>query len=317
MDNITHTLAGMALAEAGLKRNTRLGTATLILAANLPDLDGLSYFFGSGIAGLSFRRGWTHGVLAMALLPVLLMLALLGWRRCFDKREGVRAGWLLALAAIGIWSHPLLDLLNTYGVRLLMPFSSRWFYGDALFIVDPWLWLLLGFGTALSRRRARRPQADSRYLARPAQIALALSACYALLMGLGSRHGAAVVEQQARGGPARRVLVAPGFANPLRRDVIREVGTSYELGRLSLGLRWRYVPLAIRSSGAADPGAEAAARTRAGAAFLRWARFPVFESVRVGDSIRVTISDARYAGAGNRSWASITVRVFGEAPQAP
>ncbi|HEV8612436.1 MAG TPA: metal-dependent hydrolase, partial [Gemmatimonadales bacterium] len=177
MDNITHTLAGMALAEAGLKRNTRLGTATLILAANLPDLDGLSYFFGSGIAGLSFRRGWTHGVLAMALLPVLLMLALLGWRRCFDKREGVRAGWLLALAAIGIWSHPLLDLLNTYGVRLLMPFSSRWFYGDALFIVDPWLWLLLGFGTALSRRRARRPQADSRYLARPAQIALALSAC--------------------------------------------------------------------------------------------------------------------------------------------
>ena len=23
-----------------------------------------------------------------------------------------------------------------------MPFDGRWFYGDALFIVDPWVWLL-------------------------------------------------------------------------------------------------------------------------------------------------------------------------------
>ena len=38
----------------------------------------------------------------------------------------------------------MLDWLNTYGVRLLMPFDGRWFYGDALFIVDPWVWLLLG-----------------------------------------------------------------------------------------------------------------------------------------------------------------------------
>ncbi len=30
-----------------------------------------------------------------------------------------------------------MDWLNSYGVRLLMPFSNRWFYGDALYIVDP------------------------------------------------------------------------------------------------------------------------------------------------------------------------------------
>src|SRR5690606_41039625 len=34
--------------------------------------------------------------------------------------------------------------MNTYGIRLLMPFDRRWFYGDALFIIDPWVWLLLG-----------------------------------------------------------------------------------------------------------------------------------------------------------------------------
>ena len=41
-------------------------------------------------------------------------------------------------------THPVLDWLNNYGIRLLMPFSPRWFYGDAVFIIDPWLWLALG-----------------------------------------------------------------------------------------------------------------------------------------------------------------------------
>ena len=36
-----------------------------------------------------------------------------------------------------------MDLLNSYGVRLLMPFSDRWFYGDALYIVDPFLYVVL------------------------------------------------------------------------------------------------------------------------------------------------------------------------------
>jgi inner membrane protein len=37
-------------------------------------------------------------------------------------------------------------------VRFLYPFDRRWFYGDTLFIVDPWVWLLLGAGVALSAR---------------------------------------------------------------------------------------------------------------------------------------------------------------------
>jgi inner membrane protein len=41
-------------------------------------------------------------------------------------------------------SHPLLDWTNSYGVRPLLPWDGRWFYGDLLFIVDPWVWLLLG-----------------------------------------------------------------------------------------------------------------------------------------------------------------------------
>ena len=49
------------------------------------------------------------------------------------KRLPVHKGWLLALAYIGTISHPALDWLNNYGVRLLEPFSSQWFYGDTHF----------------------------------------------------------------------------------------------------------------------------------------------------------------------------------------
>lgn len=86
MDNLTHSLFGAMLAETGLKRTTPLATATLIIGANLPDIDGLATFGGSDFA-LYFRRGWTHGVLAMAVLPALLAGAMLQDVRYSRLRE--------------------------------------------------------------------------------------------------------------------------------------------------------------------------------------------------------------------------------------
>jgi inner membrane protein len=140
MDNLAHTLAGLAFAEAGLRRKTAFGATTLAIAANLPDIDVLIYTVGDGIDALAFRRGWTHGVLAMLVLPLALAGLVFLWSRVREPRPGappMNWRWLVALCAIGVWSHPLLDLFNTYGVRLLMPFSNRWFYGDTLFIIDP------------------------------------------------------------------------------------------------------------------------------------------------------------------------------------
>ena len=151
MDPLTHTLFGGVLAETGLKRRLKehsgWAMATLMIGANLPDVDVVSYFWGSDVA-LGFRRGWTHGVLALLVLPVLLTLLASAAQRWRSRRG--RAGppidgrQLLLLSTIAVWSHPLLDWLNTYGVRVLMPFSGEWFYGDALFIIDPWVWLVLG-----------------------------------------------------------------------------------------------------------------------------------------------------------------------------
>ena len=308
MDNLTHTLVGLTLAESGLKRTSRLATTTLVIAANLPDVDGLSYLFGGSTTGLTFRRGWTHGVLAMFVLPLLLVAVLLGWERLRRQPPGSRAGWLLVLAAIGVWSHPLLDLLNTYGVRLLMPFSSRWFYGDALFIIDPWVWLTLLLGVALARRRWKAPIQTPVHAGRPAQAALVVSAVYARAWARGSRSAVRRIERETPEGRATRSLASPVFGNPLRRDIVRERTGSYEVGWLRLA-PWQWAPLGKRSIGNELPGSEAAAHTQSGAAFLAWARFPVYHTVTVGDSIEVTITDARYEGRGNRSWASVSVRV--------
>src|SRR5688500_4342461 len=67
VDNICHTLVGAALAEAGLKRRTALGSATLMIAANFPDIDVIAVPLGHS---LGFRRGITHGIPALLLLPV-------------------------------------------------------------------------------------------------------------------------------------------------------------------------------------------------------------------------------------------------------
>ena len=96
MDNLCHTLVGAALAEAGLGKKTALGSATLMIAANLPDIDVLAIPLGHS---LGFRRGITHGVPALIVLPFVLTAVMIGWQR-WRKPDAVppSARWLLILS---------------------------------------------------------------------------------------------------------------------------------------------------------------------------------------------------------------------------
>src|SRR3990167_6497262 len=230
MDNLCHTLVGSALAQSGLKRRTRLGTATLLIGANLPDLDMLSILSGHALA---FRRGWTHGVLALLVLPMLLTGLMVGWDRWRARGRSDLSPplprQLLWLATIAVVSHPFLDWLNVYGVRLLMPLSSRWFYGDAVFIVDPWLWLVLAAGVTWSAVRSRGSAARAGV---PATIGLTVAALYiAGMIGL-TQAGRRVVGRDLELGypPSKRaVQVAPVFLNPIPRHVV--LATEDQIGR--------------------------------------------------------------------------------------
>jgi inner membrane protein len=159
MDNLAHSLVGAWMAEAGLKRKTPLATGTLIIGANLPDIDGFTMLLGADTS-LLLRRGLTHGIIALAVQPWLLTGAVMLWdkhvRRRRDPDKAPARFWpLLVLAYLAVLSHPLLDWMNTYGVRVLMPFDGRWFYGDTLFIIDPWMWLLTAAAVVMADARAR------------------------------------------------------------------------------------------------------------------------------------------------------------------
>jgi inner membrane protein len=343
MDPLAHTLVGAALAETGLRRASPLATATLILGANAPDLDAVVSVAGTD-ASLFWRRGLTHGVVAMVVLPLAVTGVLLAWDRLARRRrrpdaEPARGGTLLGLAFLAVLTHPALDWLNTYGVRLLMPFDGRWFYGDALFIVDPWLWLLAAAPVVAARARGRAgatlftllacatsvpvllvdlvPAAAkvawvvgialvvaARRLApeRLAAACLAALALYIVAMLVAQRAARADVEAWLadRGLPATELVAAPLPADPFRRDVIARVGDRYHrIERAWLAEPFRETQPPV-PIGPRDAVARAALAAPSIRGMSRWLRLPSVTIERDGDGHIVTIRDLRYTRDGAR-----------------
>ncbi len=307
MDNLCHTLVGAAFGQAGLKQRTRFGNATLMIAANIPDVDVL--VFATSTPAVAFRRGWTHGVLAQALLPIALTAGMLliaryrvRTRQANDDDPPARAGWLLLLAYIGVISHVLLDLLNTYGVRLLPPLDWRWFYGDAVFILDPWLWLTLGLGVWLSSRRTVRAPA-------PARTALVVATLYIAAMCVTARVASGRVLDEwnvAHPQPPRALMVGPIPVNAFRRQIIVDSGDHYETGTFAFPARVVLDPEVIPKNDR-DPRVTLAREAPRIQAFLVWSRFPFWTLEPAPGGTRVTVGDARFGGRGAGFQQSVVV----------
>jgi inner membrane protein len=279
-------------------------------------------------ADLAFRRGWTHGVLALAVLPVLLTGGMLLFDRALRRASrsslpsGVIPRQVLILAFISILSHPILDTLNTYGVRWLMPFSGRWFYGDTLFIIDPWMWLALGTGVALSRgRRGIREHVSAG--GRPARVGLAVAAAYVLAMAgsaLVARRIAARELAALTGAPVDLLMVAPMAVTPLVRRVVASQADSDRVATFRWLRRPHLDPASLRaySRGRADtPAVAAAAATPPGRRFLSWARFPVFSVESMGSTTLVHIVDLRYAERPGSGFGAVTISLAHPPASAP
>ena len=283
MDNLTHSLVGALIGQMGLKRKTGLAMPTLIIAANIPDIDAVATLLG-GHQHLAIRRGITHGPIAMLLLPLMLWGIML-WYDRWQTRRGTRpekrlpvdAKWLLALAYIGCLSHPLFDWFNSYGIRLLEPFSSQWFYGDTLFIIDLWLYLLLGGGLWLSLRQERNGHTDWRRSARTAAI-VAMTYIFANFAISTNAEKMADNLLRADAVSGERIVVA----NPVplafwRREIEWRNGLRYGEGSYSLidgvELSARSMPHNANGWSVRD----AASKDKDAAAYLFWSRMPVFQ----------------------------------------
>ncbi|HEX2122982.1 MAG TPA: metal-dependent hydrolase, partial [Thermoanaerobaculia bacterium] len=329
MDPLTHTLVGANLASTRLGEKTRLAAAALVIGANLPDVDAILYFTGHRDLALGFRRGWTHGVLALVVLPFIQTALLMLYARLRpDPARPISPRWLLLLSSIAILTHPALDWLNTYGMRWLMPFRGTWSYGDSLYIMDPWLWLILGCGWLAGRRASPTMIAawaitmallgwivsgrNAAYLPVVGIVALAFLAALlwrpkrsfataALVLGaiyIVARlaiHYATVVEVRRALGQPERVMAAPHPIDPTRWDVVAQTGDVYRYGRYT----WRTRALALAPDrlpvAKESPEWTAARRHPAIRGFVTWVRFPWYEVEQRGGATLVHVRDARYA----------------------
>jgi inner membrane protein len=159
VENLTHSLLGAVIAEAALPAGaTRFQRGVFytagILAANLPDAD-LAYtsIMPSPLGYLLQHRGHTHTI--VGLLPLALLIWFVTLAPSISRElDGVRKRfWLMAGAALG--SHILADSWNSYGVHPFWPIDNRWLYGDSVYILEPWLWTLLGVSVVMNTQGKR------------------------------------------------------------------------------------------------------------------------------------------------------------------
>ncbi len=163
MDNITHSLIGIAAAESAFhwryrgdkpRKFTHAGRAlrgalwlASFLASNFPDLDFLYQRITPGKVGaLLHHRGHTH-TLSLGVLEGLIVAAIV-WLFVRIKKDDFLLGardwiWISAISVLGIGLHIGADFWNSYGVHPFWPWDSRWYYGDFIFIMEPWLWMTL------------------------------------------------------------------------------------------------------------------------------------------------------------------------------
>lgn len=154
MDNVTHTLISAMLGEtahratggspSSLTENSRrnLAIGVMTIGGNLPDADLLHTSLAGGkLDYVLHHRGHTHTILGAVLLALVLIAVVRAWwhYRRIDP-SGHDRRFLYGLALFAPLLHVGFDYTNSYGVHPFWPLDNRWYYGDAVFIIEPLLW---------------------------------------------------------------------------------------------------------------------------------------------------------------------------------
>src|SRR5205085_9799455 len=124
-----HSLVGLTLAKTGLERVSPYATTVCVLAANAPDVDVLTRLRGNWFA-LAHHRGITHSIVGTLALGVLLPLVCYALERIAARvwhvERRIRLPGLIVASILACATHPLLDWLNSYGLRPFLPWCARW-----------------------------------------------------------------------------------------------------------------------------------------------------------------------------------------------
>ena len=217
MDNLAHTLIGIGVARAGLSKRFGPGTTlTLAIASNLPDVDSL-YAWWDPLDRFLLRRTHTHALVTLPILAALLA-TVLRWK-LRDPSWRV----LFGLSALGIALHLLFDVVNSFGVVLLWPFTLRRFELASIFIIDLFIW-----GVSIAPLVAARFLKTEDARQRGYQIAVGVLAFYVLGCWTGHNRAEALALEAA---PTATIRV---FPEPLGVHRFRAVARTDDAWQVSL-----------------------------------------------------------------------------------
>ncbi len=300
MDNLTHTLTGIALSQAGLNRKTRFATLALILGSNAPDVDVLAGARGS-VNYLEYHRGITHSFVGVTALALILAVGIyFAGRKIKPKPSGppLDIRWLLVVCWIATVGHLLLDFTNQYGVRPFLPFIGRWHAWDIMPIFDPILWLIFALGLGLPfllRMVSEEVGAGRPGYRRGAVLALA---GMVLLWGLRDFNHRRVLTELASNNygqePALRLGAFPTL-NPFDWSCVVETDTAYYMlpaSALNSDVDAAHAEPFHKPE--PSPALDAAMRSHVGRLFMNFARFPWAEVEEDQDEYEVRIRDLRF-----------------------
>ncbi len=278
MFNSTHTLVGLAVARTAPGGWLRYAATTAVLASNLPDIDIITEIVGAPTY-IEYHRGMTHSLLGVPILALGLALVMCVFSENFWRTY--------AIAFASMATHPLLDYANTYGLRPFLPFDGMWYYGDTLFVIDPYLDGILLIGI-LAAQRFRNV---SQFII---WVTILFAVAYiGIRVQLRNEARAQLEGFSSALRNVERSAVLPQALDPTRWYGIVETKT--EVVRVQIDAVHGLVGGINRTArGSWSQIVARAALSPAAAAFLGFARFPVTRVEGAQFGYRVTFIDYRF-----------------------
>jgi inner membrane protein len=277
MDPLTHTATGLFLSRAGLNRWTPRATPILLLAANAPDIDIVALAGGS-LSYLRWHRHITHSLIAAPVLALITVAVVK-----LAGRKAIRWPGAVAAALVAVGSHLLLDWTNTYGVRMLEPFSERWLNLDLAPLFDPWIWavaLLAILGPIVARLVGSEISSGT---VKPRHHGRGF-AWFALVFVLVYMYGRSIMHQRAlatldarvyQGVAPLRVAAFPA-PNPWQWHGMVETADFVAMADVDLTAEFDPAGATVFHKPDPDPAIEAARATPTFQEFLRFSQYPLW-----------------------------------------
>jgi inner membrane protein len=300
MEPVTHALTSIALGRAGLNKITRAATPMLLVSGLVADVDWVTRLGGAA----TFLRG--HRTATHSLIGTAAIIAAVATASWFIGRKSSKfaVGILTAfgICAIGAGVHLLLDLLNGYGVKLLWPFSPKWYAWDLADSVDSWIlfFLLVGLLTPelfrlVLEEIGSKPKRHGRQ--RGAIFGLVFVAL--VIAGRASAHQRAMALLDSRDYREQTPLEAaalPKPSNPLLWAGVVETDNAVFNVEVPLGPGREFDPESadVHYKPEASLTLKNAISSATAVEFLSFARFPLANVEPQGDGFRVRLRDMRF-----------------------